>query len=816
LKPRFLLTLLLAALLMGLTGLYARPVTAQSAGLTMTATTAYDGYTKYGEWLPVWIDLKNIGADVRGDVRISIQSSQGTLVFAAPVELPAGSHKRFPVYVLPNNFSRELVIQLVNKGIALATAKATVRPQPNITYLIGILAPERGALALLNGINLPGANARPKVLVDLKLDELPGKSEGLKSFDLLILNDTDTSTLTPEQSAALAGWVQNGGHLVVGGGAGAQRTVSGLDPALLPVQIEGTTELDNAGVEPLATYAKTNPILLAGPFASARATASAGSTLAGKIDQPLVQEMAYGSGTVDWMALDLATVPFDGWPGTEPFWETLIGPGGAYPENMPFDTSIRQWRANSLFYALSNIPSLDLPSIRGLSILLIIYILIVGPLNYLVLRRLKRMQLAWLTIPAITAVFTGAAFGIGYTMRGTDLVLNKISLIDARQDGDAAITSYMGLFSPRQQSYKVIVNGEGLISPMAGYDSGGWGGTVPTTGGEMVFTQGQPSSVQGLTVNQWAMQSFMSEGTWKNFGTFTGELHLENEALVGTIRNDTSYPITDVVLAIQSRFQRLGDLAPGEEKPVNLGLSSLQSDRFGAPLSYRLFQQEFPNSQMPRSVEQKSNIFSSVFENGPMWKELSSSKFPSGSASPYNGILVFGWMSEAPPEVLVEGSRLSQQATAIVYTQMDYTVPDSAFLSIPPGMIPGGISKVPQNGGSCGMIGTTSVNMGRGEAELEYQIPENMLGRTVEKLKLNMTSDNAAMWGSPSIALYHWAEDSWMTIQEPVQGVNVINEAAPYVSETGVVRIRVTSENDNYRCIYLDLGLEMGKATGGG
>jgi hypothetical protein len=256
-------------------------------------------------------------------------------------------------------------------------------------------------------------------------------------------------------------------------------------------------------------------------------------------------------------------------------------------------------------------------------------------------------------------------------------------------------------------------------------------------------------------------------------------------------------------------------MAPGEEKQVDLGLASLQSDRFGAPLSYRLFQEQYPNTQMPRSVELKSNIFMSVFENGPMWKEMSSARFPSGGASPYSGILVFGWMNEAPPVVSVEGSRLSQQATAIVYTQMDYQVADSAFLSIPTGMIPGGISKMPPNGGSCGMVGTTSVNMGRGEAELEYQIPENLLERKVEKLKLNMTSDNAAMWGAPSIALYRWAEDTWLTIQDPIQGINVIDDAAPYVSETGVVRIRVTSENDNYRCIYLDLGMEMGKAAGG-
>ncbi len=69
------------------------------------------------------------------------------MVFTAPVELPAGAHKRLLVYVLPNNFTRQLSIELVSGDQLLASQRVNVHPNPNVTYLVGLAAPERGALA---------------------------------------------------------------------------------------------------------------------------------------------------------------------------------------------------------------------------------------------------------------------------------------------------------------------------------------------------------------------------------------------------------------------------------------------------------------------------------------------------------------------------------------------------------------------------------------------------------------------------------------------------------------------------------------------
>lgn len=791
---------------------------AQNEGLTLTATPAYNGYFKYGEWLPVRVALEKEGSDLENkdvEVRISVSSSMGTIVYASPVDLPAGSRKEVTIYVLPNNFSREIVIQVIGDGEVLADTKATVRPQPNINYMVGILAPERGALSLLSGIKLPGQE-RSRVLVDLTLADLPDRPEALRTFDLLVLNDMDTTSLTPGQAEALLGWVQTGGHLVIGGGPGAQRTLAGIPADLLPITFGSTAEINAEDAAPLADYAITDAVSGSGSFIAARGTANNSQVRAGDENLPLVLERSTGTGLVHFVALDLTAAPFNGWPGTAKFWETVIGPGGAYPENMPFDTSMRQYRSNSLFYALSNIPSLDLPSVRGLSILLVIYILMVGPVNYLVLRTLKRMHLAWITIPVLTALFSAAAFGIGYGMRGNDLVLNKIGIVQVQPGGAASLTTYMGLFSPRQQSYEVLVDGEGLVSPMSGYEGNPWGGMPggSTSGGQMVFTQGSPARVEGLTVNQWAMQSFMSEGLWEDFGMLSADLRMENETLVGSVRNETAYPLTDVVVVYQNRFQRIGDLAPGAQAEVNLGLSNLQADRFNSPVSYRLFQENFTTSPVPRANELKANVLSSVLDNAPWMKALSSRFVPGGYGQ--SGVTIFGWMDQAPPDVSIEGSGISQQSTVLVYTNAEFTLADDGLIALPPGLIPGTMTVTPRDGGTCGPVGTASVHMGRGEAEFEFQLPSGIETLDIQSLKLALWRDTGNQWNMPQIGLYDWSGDTWMVIEDPIQGTNVIKDAAPYVNNNGTVRVRITSENDTFGCIYLDMGMEAERAGEGG
>ena len=405
------------------------------------------------------------------------------MVFAVPVELPAVSHKRLPVYVLANNFSRQLDVSFVADGQALASTKVAVNPQVNLSYFAGLVAPERGALSLIDATALPGMT-RPKVLVDLPLQDLPERYQALRSFDLLVLNGVDTSTFTPEQIAALETWVNQGGRLVVGGGASAARTLSGLPASLLPFIFERIEELGSlSSLEDFIAGdgAEPRPVRVPGPFPVAVGEAQDGRVLAEQDGAPLVLEWRIGNGYVNFVALDLNASPFDAWNGTIPFWERLLAPNSAYPDWMPVDVSARQQLAGNMPYTLTNLPMLDLPSARGLAALLGLYILLVGPVNYFLLRWQKRLHLAWVTIPTVTLIFSAAAFGLGYALHGTDLFLNKIAIIQPEASGKARVDSFVGLFSPAQSAYELEVQGGGLLSPLSPYYDP-WNSMSPSPG----------------------------------------------------------------------------------------------------------------------------------------------------------------------------------------------------------------------------------------------------------------------------------------------------------------------------------------------
>ena len=224
--------------------------------ISLTVTAAGDGYFKDGEWLAVWAEIENNGKDIEAQLSVQIAGSTSLSTYAAAVSLASGARKRVPLYILPfcNNFSRELEIQLISQDKLLAKAKITVHPQVNLTYLVGLVAGERGGLALLNGISLPG-QSRPKTILDLALADIPERSEGLSSYDLLIFNDVDTFRLTQAQAEALAGWVYQGGQLVIGGGTGTAVTLSGLPTALLQVVLNGQGQVQAEDLSGLVTLA---------------------------------------------------------------------------------------------------------------------------------------------------------------------------------------------------------------------------------------------------------------------------------------------------------------------------------------------------------------------------------------------------------------------------------------------------------------------------------------------------------------------------------------------------------------------------------
>ncbi len=761
--------------------------------ISLSVQPYFGGYYKYGEWLPLRVLVSNAGGDVEAEVRAVIASEGVNTTYAVPVSLPAGARKEITLYTLLPSFARSVTVDLVVDGEEVARDRVVVSGLRNVTYIAGVIAPDAEPYGLLKGVDLGTAN-RQVVVVPISLRDLPERAEPLRTFDMLVIADTDTSQMSPAQAEALTTWVSGGGRLVLAGGPGAERTLAGLPDVLRPA-IAARAVLD--GTRALAEFARTETAWISGEFVAAIPAPSCGRALAQQDGQALICERRLGEGWVTYLAFDPAMHPFNAWAGMRTVWSVLLSPGAAYPENRPPDISETQMLAQRLAYTLTNLPSLDLPSVRWLAVLLGIYIVLVGPFNYLLLRRARRLDWAWLTIPGLTLVFAGITFGLGYRLRGGELVVNQISIVERiGPEASASVRSYVGIFSPTRRAYDILVAGEVLASPLAGEPTR-WGGPGmgPFGATSMTFVQGDPTIVRGLQINQWAMQGFQVErydppGRWG----LRADVSYEEGRLSGVVHNDTPYDLTYLVVVIGRRFARLGDVPAGEQMRVD---AELKGSDFGPGLPYALFEDAFRNpgpGGVPREAMWKQNILGAAFDGMGRGATLSA------------GVLLLGWSRESPVDVSVADVQATWVGTTLVLSSVPLNL-EAKEVWLPPGVIQPRLVKTQGPAGECGPNGQVFLNPGS-EAVLEYQVPLELMDARITELTLSIWAPDP-MAGRPSSALYDWGEGAWMELEGgQAKEISVLDPKRFIGPRSGVVRLRLRSEGEGGGCWLYDLGLK--------
>lgn len=785
-------------------------------GLTMEAEAHFEGDFKYGEWLPLRITLENTGPALQGRVQVTVRGSGGSNTYGVPTLLPQTSRKQLTLYVLPNSYSRELTVNLVANEEVLIDRKVKVLPLANIDYLIGVAAPNPDPLSSLTGLAFEGREETE--VVSFPLDQLPGRVEALRSFDCLVVNNLDTSALASDQREALAHWVNLGGRLVIGGGPGAQRTLSGLPAELVAGRIQDTVEIST--LTALATFLDEGAsIRVSGPFVAAPVSAEGAVPLVMQGHVPLVVESAVGRGFVDYVALDLTLSPFDAWAGTRDFWKKLLQPSAAYPGYLPPDVSPRQRAAQQMISALQNVPAMDFPSVKWLAGLLTIYVILVGPANYLLLRRLNHLEWAWLTIPALTIIFSAGAFGIGYTMRGNELILNKISVIEQGSGSSVTIVrSYVGLFSPTRRAYDIEV-GSSALSPSAGGtlvspatpDYSPWaamGGS--STGGSVTVLQGEPTLIKDLDVNQWSMQTFMAESVTVEPLTIEAKLETKEGHVAGTVVNETDRPLKDCVIVAGRSYALLGDVETGESKEVDIDLAEPKVGRI-EELPWRIMEAHATGVDLVtgspehrRQTELKRAVLGSVFDpygGGPF----------RGDNLLGSGVVFFGWLDESPPDVVVENHRVSTQETSLLLTRLPLSFGEGR-VSIPAGIYSTEVVESSGEFGPCDPL-STSFHLGAGSATVKLQPPAELSELSVEKMSLVLGNVNdAGWWGDVEASLYDWETEEWAPAKDVSLGRNEVEDAGRFVeATTGMIRVKLSSSGDMGGCLTVGVEVEGGK-----
>jgi hypothetical protein len=450
-----------------------------------------------------------------------------------PVDVPPGNTVDVTVLARPASANEDIGLSLVDAdGHVLARTSSSLRNSHrlispnNVLYLsLGSTLPAlESAMRTLDKKDKPDddLNTQPytrscNCAVIRQVSDLPRRWIGFEGVDVIVLSTSDSQFVhdlldrtNKDRLDAIRDWVLHGGRLIVSLSASKnveQRidllnrldiidvemqkqpvswpslSVVGswatqklrLDKALPDLAAEGGHTIDTAWFK-IKTGARSRP--------DVDVRRPGGEGTPDPDAKPLIMNAPYGRGRVMLTAFDLDEPPFTNWVGQEVFWQN-IQKGVKFAPQVDDAASKRQNAfafqdqeydlATKLQRGLETIDDVPVVSFGWVALFILLYIVIVGPLDYFFLKKVvKRLELTWITFPVIVITISVAAYVVAYLLKGNDVKINKLDVVDvflepdqgaASGEGpsnsvakDALGTTWFTIFSPQIKRYTIGVD----------------------------------------------------------------------------------------------------------------------------------------------------------------------------------------------------------------------------------------------------------------------------------------------------------------------------------------------------------------------
>jgi hypothetical protein len=613
--------------------------------ITLQVRPLVAGRFEDGGWLGVTVSLTNNGSPVNG--RIEATGQDGPVRRA--VELPAGAHKQVTLLLRPSAFTRQVEVRFqTDSGTSLATGAADVKVLERSGANVALFGDAQGNLRAQLGSRGDGL---PEP-IGLAAADLPERPEPLAGLETIVWAG-DSSTLTEAQRRALERWIAAGGDLIVIGGADWQARTAAFDD-LLPVT--DLASLDDAPFAGLATWSGSDL-----PAAAMHGTIAVGTLRPDAFaltreQDALLSTRSSGAGSVTFVGADLATGPFRDWPGATSFWSRLL-PDDRLQQQFAGPGSVPQQQIDAqMSQALANLPALQVPPAELLLLVIGAYIVLIGPASYFVLRRWDRRELAWVTAPALVIAFSAGSYGIGASMKGSDIIVNEVSVVRTTSGASAAsVSTYAGVFSPSRSTYDLTVRGDALISSLASvFDGSG----QPV---QRATEQGDPAHLRGLSVSVFGLQGIRADTMIAYRPALDVTWHDEGRQLTGRVTNVSDEPLTDVAVIAAGGGTKIGDLAAGASHEFTLSISpfdgSQASDRV-----YGFQGGELTGTDRQLQIQTRRQVIDSLVGVGAGFGKLGELPGAEAAAGPY----VIGWHDDASPvSVEIDGQKVQRFSQAV-------------------------------------------------------------------------------------------------------------------------------------------------------
>lgn len=594
-----------------------------AAPLEVKATAGISGKAKYQSVVPLQVTVKNNGADFSGDMAINSSNSyEAASALVVPIDIAAGEEKTFTFYLdglADNGYSDADLFAFyegnIEKGKKIAY-KGTKRLQSNFldptstfVYTLTDKSDRLSAFLRLSSF-VPQNNVEIFNINQLKDYTFPEDEQGLAMANVIVVDEVAIADLAQKQQEALLKWVQDGGTLLLGASDQIDATAGvfkdylpmSLSQEMTSISAETLTKLSGGGIftQPISIHTATNhkeslPVLTENNIV-------------------LASKKKIGSGEIIQTAFSLGDQPLASMDGYAALLAKIIDIQSISQQGM---MSQGQSPLDQISYELRNInelfPSFEV-SVSYMLIVIILYIIIIGPVLYFVLKKIDKREHAWWIIPVFSIVLSIGLFIVGAKDRVVQPQVQQSAFYKVNED--SSLNGYYVESILTNRSGDFIVNTDKNTTAVAMRNYNNFTGTVGDLHESSYIKENANGSTLTLRdLNYWSVQSFGGKTSAQNIGKMDVDITLKNEKLTGTIKNNFPFELKDVTLISGVKEVKLGDIKANGTLQVD---KEMKTTVLQKPSVFNSYNYSYPSQKDevdPMRVERMKTLALPLVEN---------------------------------------------------------------------------------------------------------------------------------------------------------------------------------------------------------
>lgn len=585
-------------------------------------TIGIDGWYRVGRLTQVVVDLTATTEYRDARLEVTLPDGEGVeSTFASTVSIQSGAN-RLETIVKSGRVDGELTVRLLdNSDTEIASTVLSNDALPDAVQgsqnLVLTLGSDIGtSKALLSRREKAGQETIHGQIEDAT--SLPERWLAYDGVSLVLMPASEAGlvpSMSDEQISALAQWVRMGGRLLLSSGASSQEMIGNdgrlaqfapgeFDRVMMQRQSNGLESFAGATRRSLSSYVADGELSFRFPMVSLKDVK--GNILVsegiGGERSPMIIRSSFGLGHVIFVATDIDQPPMSLWvDGRQNILDKLLDEAlgeTRREENDSQFANLTQIGFNDLTgqlrAAMDQFPGVRLVPFSWIAILVGLYIILIGPVDYLMLRRLQsRFSLTWITFPVMVVIGCIIAWWLTQHWKGQAVRVNQVDVVDIdSESGQMRTITWAHLFSPKSRKHDLALENTNDIlqisEPLGRVTS--WQGLPGTSFGgmnnqrrsnsgidyrfecDLNDNSDQSISVVGMPIDVFASRS-LAGLTW-------GQVELpampplvadSDKQLIGTIRNPLPVALKDPRLCFGRWVYPLPTLAAG---------GSVQLDRF--------------------------------------------------------------------------------------------------------------------------------------------------------------------------------------------------------------------------------------------